>query len=170
MRTLAACGLLLLALYAPLAASDRQPMANPAIDSAAFLRLANEAAHHRQSRLVSEDDFIRLALLPGTVILDARSRPKYDAPHVRGAVNLSFPDITVASLAATLPSLDAIILIYCNNSFRDAPDPFPTKLPAAALNLSTYTALYTHGYRNVYELGELLEVRTTRIAFDPPVR
>ena len=166
MRTLIACGLLLLALDAPLAAPDRQPMVNPAIDSAAFLRLANEAADHRASRLVSEDEFIRLARLPGTVILDARSRPKYDALHVRGAVNLSFPDITVASLAAALPDKDALILIYCNNNFRDAPDPFPVKLAAAALNLSTYTALYTYGYRNVYELGELLEVRKTRIPFE----
>jgi len=165
MRTLAACGLMLLALDAPLAAPDRQPMVNPALDSAAFLRFANEAADHRAQRLVSEEEFIRLARLPGTVILDARSRPRYDALHVRGAINLSFPDITVASLAAALPDRSAVILIYCNNNFTGAPDPFPTKVPAAALNLSTYTSLYTYGYRNVYELGPLLDVRTTRIPF-----
>lgn len=171
MRMLVACGVLLLALDTPFAAPpDRLPMVNPAIDSAAFLRFVNEAADHRASRLVSEDEFIRLARLPGTVILDARSRPKYDMLHVRGAVNLSFPDMTVASLAATLPDKDALILIYCNNNFRDAPDPFPVKLMAAALNLSTYTALYTYGYRNVYELGENLEVRRTRIPFEPARR
>jgi hypothetical protein len=171
MRMLAACGFMLLALETPLAATpERQPMVNPAIDSAAFLRFVNEAADHRASRLVSEDEFIRLSRLPGAVILDARSRPKYDLLHVRGAVNLSFPDITLASLATALPDKDAVILIYCNNNFRDAPDPFPAKVPAAALNLSTYTSLYTYGYRNVYELAPLLEVKKTRIPFSPAVR
>ena len=33
-------------------------------------------------------------------------------------------------------------------------------------NLPTYVALYDYGYRNVYELGPLLEVATTRIEFE----
>lgn len=90
---------------------------------------------------------------PGTIVLDARSREKYDELHVAGAINLSFPDIAVDTLRRTLPDVTTRILIYCNNNFRDAEGPFPTKLPAASLNLSTYIALYTYGYRNVYELG-----------------
>ena len=89
---------------------------------------------------------------------------------MRGALNLSFPDLTVESLAAAVPDKRTVILIYCNNNFRDAPDPFPSKLPPAALNLATYTTLYTYGYRNVYELGPMLEVATTRIDFEPAVR
>jgi hypothetical protein len=48
----------------------------------------------------------------------------------------------------------------------------PVKLPAAALNLATYTTLYTYGYRNIYELGPNLDVNTTRIPFvtNPPRR
>ena len=102
---------------------------------------------------------------PGTVILDARSREKYDELHVRGAVHLAFPDITVESLARVLPDRNARILIYCNNNFANAPGPFPSKLPSAALNLSTYVALYTYGYRNVWELGPFLDARATRIEF-----
>jgi hypothetical protein len=33
-----------------------------------------QAAAQRESRRVSEEEFIRLAQLPGTVVLDARSR------------------------------------------------------------------------------------------------
>jgi len=139
--------------------------ANPAIDSAQYVRMVNQAAVHREARRVSEDEFIRLARLPGTVVLDARSRGKYEALHVRGAVNLSFPDLTVDSLARLAPDTATLILIYCNNNFANAPDAMPTKVPAAALNLATYTALYTYGYRNVYELGPYLDVNTTRIPF-----
>ena len=150
------------------AAIAAQSLDNPAIDIKGYVRLVGEAAAHRESRRISEDEFIRLSRLPGTVVLDARSRPKYDALHVRGAMNLNFSDLTLDSLAATVPDKNARILIYCNNNFRDAPDPFPSKLPPAALNLATYTTLYTYGYRNVYELEPLLEVATTRIEFERP--
>ena len=97
----------------------------------------------------------------------ARTRAaKFDALHVKGAINLNFSDITIDSLNALLPDKNATILIYCNNNFRDAPDPMPTKLIAAALNLATYTSLYTYGYRNVYELGPNLSVNATRIPFE----
>jgi hypothetical protein len=168
MRMLIGC--VVLALAPAVSALESQNLANPAIDSAGYVRLVSEAAQHRQSHRVSEAEFLRIAKLPGTVVLDARSRAKYDALHVRGALNLSFPDLTVESLAATVPDRSTVILIYCNNNFRDAPDPFPSKLPPAALNLATYTTLYTYGYRNVYELGPLLEVATTRIEFEPAVR
>ncbi len=184
MRLLAARALLPLAFFCVTCAAwavttaqdpDRARLAidalvNPSVDGPGFLRYASQAATHREERLVSEDEFLRLSRLPGTVILDARSRPMYDRLHVRGAINLSFPDITVASLEAALPDRATRILIYCNNNFTGAPDPFPSKLPASALNLSTYTTLYIYGYRNVYELAPLLDVRTTRIPFDPPVR
>lgn len=163
MRTLAACVVILFALEA--AAVGNAP-ANPNIDSAAYLRMANAAVAHRESRRLSEDAFIRLARTPGVVVLDARSRQKFDALHVKGAVNLDYSDITIDSLQALVPDKSTTILIYCNNNFRDAPDPMPAKLLPAALNLATYTSLYTYGYRNVYELGPYLSVKTTSIPFE----
>ena len=104
--------------------------------------------------------------LPGTVILDARSKERYDQLHIRDAVNLSFPDIAFDSLARIFPDKEVRILIYCNNNFINAQQPFPAKIASAALNPSTYAALYNYGYRNVYELGPLLEMRTARIRFE----
>ena len=103
---------------------------------------------------------------PGTLVLDARSRAKYEELHIRGAVNLSFPDITIESLARVIPDRDTRILIYCNNNFLEAEGPFPSKLPNASLNLSTFIALYTYGYRNVYELGPLIDVDDTKLEFE----
>jgi phage shock protein E len=103
---------------------------------------------------------------PGTIVLDARSRQKYDELHVRGAINLAFPDITVASLKEIVPKKATRILIYCNNNFSNAPGAFPEKLPPASLNLSTYIALYTYGYRDVYELGPYVDIGASRLEFE----
>lgn len=141
---------------------------NPEIDIDGYVREAKAAAVARATHRVSEEDFLRMSRERGTIVLDARSRQKYDELHVRGAVNLSFPDITIDSLRALVPDKGTRILIYCNNNFRNAQGPFPSKLPAASLNHSTYTALYAYGYRNVFELGPLIDIRTTKLPFDPP--
>lgn len=152
---------------APGKATKAQPgPPNPAIDMDAYLRVSMEAAAYRQSHRVSEEDFLRMSSEPGTIVLDARSAEKYALLHVKGAINLSFPDITVDSLKQAIPDKSTRILIYCNNNFTGAPKPFPTKLPSASLNLSTYIALYNYGYRNVYELGSLIDLKASKLAFE----
>jgi phage shock protein E len=152
-------------LAATVAAGAGAPR-NPNIDMKAYLRVSQEAAAHRETRRLTEDDFIRLSGEPGTIVLDARSAAKYAELHVKGAVNLSFPDITVASLAQTIPDGKTRVLIYCNNNFENAEIPFPTKKFDASLNLSTYIALYTYGYRNIYELGPLVDIALSKLTFE----
>ena len=142
--------------------------ANPAIDMPGYLEVAREAAQHRQSRRVSEEEFMRMSRESGTVVLDARSRDKYDELHVKGAINLPFPDIAIESLKAAIPDKDTRILIYCNNNFANAEGPFPAKIARASLNLSTYIALYSYGYRNIYELGPLIDLRQSKLEFSRP--
>ena len=165
LRTLLLCVGACAATSAALAADGAG--VNPAVDMPGYLRIANEAAASRETHRLSEDDFIRMSRQPGAIILDARSREKYDELHVSGAINLSFPDIAVDSLNRMLPDRNALILIYCNNNFINAEGAFPSKLPSASLNLATYIALYDYGYRNVYELGPLLDINSTRIEFQP---
>lgn len=185
----------------PPAAIREAQVANSSIDMNGYIRVAQEAERHRATRRLTEEEFIRMSAEPGTVVLDARSKEMYDLMHVKGAINLSFPDIDVESLAKTLPDKNVRILIYCNNNFTAAPPrpgvrvPVPPQqappLPAigggpprrvsvedvakqafrpkeavASLNITTYTALYAYGYRNVYELGPLVNPVTTRIPFE----
>jgi hypothetical protein len=138
-------------------------LSNPAIDMPTFLKVANEAAAYREKHRLTEDEFLKMSSEPGVIVLDARSKQKYDELHIKGAVNLSFPDITVESLAKMFPDKNAKILIYCNNNFRNAEDAFPRKIAEASLNISTYISLYSYGYRNVYELGPLLDAKTTKL-------
>ena len=144
----------------------QQAPVNPAIDMEGFLRVSARAAKHRESRRVSEEEFIRMSHEAGTIVLDARSRQKFEELHVKGAVNLSFPDIAVESLKKTIPDKRTRILIYCNNNFRNAEGPFPSKLPSASLNLSTYIALYNYGYRNIYELADTLDLSASKLGFE----
>jgi hypothetical protein len=148
------------------AADAATQIPNPAINMQGFLAASEAAAEHRRTRRVSEEEFLRMRAEPGTLVLDARSAQRYQQLHVRGAINLSFPDLTVESLAALVPDRNTRILIYCNNNFLGAPEPFPTKIASASLNLSTFIALYDYGYRNVYELGPLVDVRESRLPFE----
>src|SRR5829696_6102515 len=108
------------AMFTAISASGQKAAktVNPAIDMKGHLRIASQVAKFRESRRLTEDEFITMAEEEGTVILDARSRKKYDELHIKGAINLSFPDITVKSLNTLLPDKNTRILIYCNNNFR----------------------------------------------------
>jgi len=149
---------------------------NPNIDINGYLAVAAKAADHRASRRLSEDDFIKMSKEEGVIVLDARSKEKYDLLHIKGAINLSFPDIDVESLKKKLPNKDAKILIYCNNNFVVPPQAgkqptvptkaalaFPSKAPTASLNISTYIALYNYGYKNAYELGPVVDPAKTKL-------
>jgi len=169
MKHIAMILLLCLVLPSGSLAAPTAPPANPAIDMEGYLHVSREAAKHRETRRLSEADFIRMSREPHTLILDARSREKYDLLHIKEAINLSFPDITVESLKQTLPDKSTRILIYCNNNFVNAEAPFPTKLPTASLNLSTYIALYNYGYRNIYELAPQIDPKQSKLPFESTV-
>ncbi len=154
---------------APLNAQDGADIQNPNIDMAGHLKIAMQAAEHRESRRVSEKEFMRMSAEPETIVLDARSQQKYDELHVKGAINLSFPDITIESLQRTIPDKTTRILIYCNNNFRNAESAFPLKSRPTSLNLSTYITLYSYGYENVYELGPLIDIDASKLTFEPPL-
>ena len=157
--------LFFLSVIATVSAQETQPVANPAIDKPAYLQVAQQAAQHRETRRLTEAEFIAMSRQPNTIILDARSAEKYAELHINKAVNLSFPDITVDSLAQLFPDKNVRILIYCNNNFANAPKAFPTKRADASLNISTYISLYSYGYKNVYELGPLLEIEKSKLEF-----
>jgi len=160
------CPILYFPVAAPTAlAAGAAAIANPAIDMQGYLILSNEAARYRQTHRVSEGEFIRMSREPGTIVLDARSREKFAELHVKGAVNLSFPDIAIESLQRVLPDRNARILIYCNNNFTNANSAFPVKAASASLNIATYIALYGYGYRNVFELGPLIDVHAAKLEF-----
>ncbi|RYY77602.1 rhodanese-like domain-containing protein, partial [archaeon] len=75
------------------------------------------------------------------------------------------------------------ILIYCNNNFEGDQINFASKvaLPASrmetqilsnrkpimlALNIPTHINLFGYGYKNIYELDELVNVNDPRIQFN----
>ncbi len=151
-------------------AAETAPQANQIpnrlIDYKGFLTTAAEVANVREKHRVTEAEFVRMAAEASTVILDARSDSKYALLHIRGAKHLSFPDITANELALRISSRETRILIYCNNNFENEPKAFPSKVPSASLNIHTFNTLYNYGYKNVYELGPLVDVKKSALPFE----
>lgn len=152
-----------------------------------FSGLMGEVGAHRASRLVDLNTFLKMSQEPGVIILDSRSTDRFVRIHIKGARHLAFTDFAQGNLSQVIPSFDTKILIYCNNNFEGneldfiskvaRPRPQPGQAEAwqfraeakprmMALNIPTYINLYGYGYRNVYELDELVNVNDPRIAFE----
>lgn len=142
-----------------------QQIPNQNIDYAGFASLVRQLEPLREAYRLSEAEFIAMSKEEDTIILDTRSVAKYAELHIEGAVHLNFSDITSDTLAATIPSPATRVLIYCNNNFENAAEPFPMKMAVAALNIPTFVTLYAYGYQNLYELGPVLDPATSSIEF-----
>lgn len=160
MRAFIVAGCAALALTAvPLAIAQQKdvPASAAQIDYRGFNALTREVEAYRAQRLVSLADFQRMAREPNTIVLDARSADAYARGHIAGAINLPFTDFTDQSLAAALADPSARILIYCNNNFSNNAEPVVLKRVELALNIQTFINLYGYGYRNVYELADVVD-------------
>ncbi|MBX7225045.1 MAG: rhodanese-like domain-containing protein [Chitinophagales bacterium] len=149
------------------------------VDFDAYERLVQEVKTYRKDRLVHLAQFIEMSKDANTIILDARSKEMYDRKHVKGAININFSDFTQANLAKYIPTDTTRILIYCNNNFDDDPINFASKvyipkIPKVkseqeltlALNIPTFINLYGYGYKNVYELADLISVFNGDVEFE----
>lgn len=167
------------------AQSTNFPRARVSFDD--FKQLVAEVEPHRAHRLIDFDTFLKMSAQPGVIVLDTRSADRYARIHLKGARHLSFTDFTQTALGQVIPSFDTTILIYCNNNFDGDPVNFASKIalprPSAsnvaaaqfrnqakplmmALNIPTYINLYGYGYREVYELNELVKVTDPRAVFE----
>lgn len=180
-----AVSVMILAATAGFAQTTNYPKAKVSFND--FKGLVAEVETHRASRLVDLNTFMKMSKEPGVIILDSRSTFRFERIHVKGARHLAFTDYTQDNLQKVIPSFETKILIYCNNNFDGNQKDFASKvaLPRAkpdsavatqfaaqakpimmALNIPTYINLYGYGYRNVYELNELVNVKDPRIAFE----
>lgn len=147
------------------------------VDYDAFEKLVKEVKPHRAARLLTVEEFNKYSKKENVLILDTRSKKMYDAKHIKGAIHLNFSDFTQKNLEALIPSKTTTILIYCNNNFDDDEVYFPTKMYipptetikeelTLALNIPTYINLYGYGFKNVYELSELVSIFDERIELE----
>lgn len=148
------------------------------VDFDAFERLTSEVKDYRKDRLIGWTTFQKFSGEENTIILDTRSKEMFDRKHIKGAINLNFSDFTMANLAQIIPSQNTRVLIYCNNNFDNDEVNFASKIYTPklfkgkgktitlALNIPTFINLYGYGYKNVYELSELISVFDQRVAFE----
>jgi phage shock protein E len=150
--------------YATAAPNGPRPGTSEQIDYTGFQSLTQEVYAYRAKRLITLAQFQAMAREPNTIILDARSADAYAQGHIDGAINLSLTDFTAPALAAALKNPNTRILIYCNNNFENNIAPVLLKAAPLSLNIQTFINLYGYGYKNVYELGDVVNFN------DPKVR
>ena len=138
---------------------------NPLIDYAGFQTLTTQVRERRQARLIPLSKFQAMAQGGKALILDARSSGAFAAGHIAGAVNLPFTDFTADSLAQVIGKADRPILIYCNNNFINDVAPIRLKARPLALNIQTFINLVGYGYKNVWELGEKVDMNDPKVAW-----
>ena len=176
---------MILAATAGFAQTTNYPKAKVSFDD--FKGLVAEVEPHRASRLVDLNTFLKMSKEEGVIIFDSRSDFRFDRLHVKGAKHLAFTDFTQDNLKKVIPTFETTILIYCNNNFDGNQTDFASKVASPrpkpanavanqfatqakplmmALNIPTYVNLYGYGYRNVYELHELVKVTDPRIEFE----
>lgn len=140
--------------------------ANPQIDYPGFERLTGDVRQLRARRLLPYATFMDRAASRGTLLFDARSERAFREGHLRGAVNLPFPDFNADSLAETVgPDRRRMILIYCNNNFANRTRPVPLKAAPLALNIQTFINLVGYGYDNVWELADVIDFNDPKVAW-----
>jgi len=156
----------------------QKAVAKAKVDYTAFEQLVKEVKVHREKRLITLDEFLKLSSENGVIVLDTRSDEMYNRKHIKDAVHLNFSDFTQENLSKVIPAPQTKVLIYCNNNFNGDQRNFATKavVPAMAskklkpvtlaLNIPTYINLYGYGYRNVYELSELVDINDPRLKLE----
>lgn len=167
-----------------------------ACDSDAFLATAIEVERLRGSHRLTAAEFAKAAADSGTIVLDARGSEFYRQLHVKDSVNLPFTHFSAFALAERIPDQSSRILIYCRNNLANAPESFPvtpTSPPAtpanieavreflypeeydppeipksapAGLNIPTFLTLYSYGYKNVWELNDVVDPHDSEIEFE----
>jgi len=163
--------------------AEKEHYTKALVDYNDFKNLVSELEKQREERLVSLDIFLKMAKEENVVILDTRSDFRFNRKHLKDAIHLDFTDFTQNNLLQLIPDTNTKILIYCNNNFNGDPVDFPSKMYVPekkietqilsnrkpimlALNIPTHINLYSYGYKNIYELDELVNVNDSRITFE----
>jgi hypothetical protein len=149
------------------------------VSNSNFETVMTEAKAHRQNRLISFEEFSEKSKDTKVNILDTRSKALHNKRHIKRALHLNFLDFSQSNLAKIIPDTDTTILIYCNPNFDSDKAYFISKtlvFPpseeekkrtlSSALNIPTDINLYGYGYKNVYELDELISLFDQRINYE----
>ena len=130
----------------------------------------------RKERLLTAAEFAKQASVPGTIILDARSELSFELLHVTGSIDLPYTNFGIPNLEKIIPSESTKILIYCRNNIANESfsgvessaysQYIVPKERAVGLNVPVAVTLFIYGYKNVWELDEIVDPEKSPIEFE----
>ncbi len=140
-----------------------------ACDFNGFLESVKQVQAIRKERLLSAKQFAEFSKDRNTIVLDARGESDFVVLHVKGSKNLPYTSFGLKSLRELIPDTETRVLIYCRNNLANATVknllPFIEKSAPGGLNIPTAITLYGYGYKNVWELDEIIDPDDCPIEF-----
>jgi Rhodanese-like domain len=140
-----------------------------ACDFVGFMESVKQVQAVRKDRLLSARQFAVFSQERNTLVLDARGQADFVLLHVKGSKNLPYTTFGLESLRELIPDTETRILIYCRNNLANSAvknlKPFIEKSPEGGLNIPTAITLYSYGYKNVWELDEIVDPDNCPIEF-----
>ena len=141
-----------------------------------FTQAVLHVQKRRKERLVTAEEFAKRAATPGTIVLDARSELSFELLRVRGSINLPYTNFGIETLEKLIPNESTKILIYCRNNIANETftqvestafgNYIVPKERAVGLNIPVAVSLFIYGYKNVWELDEIVDPDNCPIMFD----
>jgi uncharacterized metal-binding protein/rhodanese-related sulfurtransferase len=126
--------------FTVLIVKDRVNFHNPALDldtcqdpGTVFLESMDDSFMMKSPDWLKE----RLAKSPPPVVIDLRTRQKYDEAHIDGAIHVPLRELP-SRYTELLPGRDNTIVVYCNGSVQSA---------------YAISFLYSRGYRDLHNLS-----------------
>ena len=157
-------------------AEGKEKQRGGACDFDRFTQAVLDVQKRRKERLLTAEEFAKLAAMPGTIVLDARSEGSFELLHVKGSINLPYTNFGMETLQKIIPNHASQILIYCRNNIKDetfervewasASNRIVPKMRASGLNLPVAVTLFIYGYENVNELDEIVAPDNCAIKFE----
>ncbi len=155
-----------------LAQSDELFGQHGACDFNGFVESVKQVQAIRKERLLSAKQFAEFSKDRRTIVLDARGESDFVVLHVKGSKNLPYTSFGPKSLRELIPDPETRILIYCRNNLANAAVkdllPYIEKSAPGGLNIPTAITLYSYGYKNVWELDEIVDPDRCPIEFVRP--
>lgn len=103
------------------------------------------AALPEKAEELDMDGFLKLKEAKEVVVLDVRSKEKYERRRLKGSLNAPLTDLTEKNLPQLAPDKETPVVLVCDYSFQ------PVRM--IAMTLQAYPVLKANGYKNIHRLN-----------------
>lgn len=123
------------------------------LSNEAYYAQAQEIEKVRASRQLDYPTAERMLREKNTILIDARGDMEFKRLHLKGAMHLSYADMTFDKLAQVIPDKNTRVILYCDKGI------LIRNTRMFALSGHAFVDMTLSGYKNLYEIRQVNEIR-----------